>query len=822
MKKILLFLLVILVACKNDPEKKLALINFAPKDAGLLMKVPNMNSFTNALNKNAFLKVNSDFPLFQNLKEKLTALQFSNSEKPALLSFSPEGKNDIVFAFISEVGSKGIPKTLKQQTSDSIFYNNFYIKRIQSGEKNNFYTTINDVFILSDSKLVIEDIIRQKDFPIGQDLLNVYNAANNQEVSVLINHQNIDDIVNSLLPNKTFLDFQKFADWTAVDFELEKESLKLNGITTAPEANSAKIINIFQNTAAQTNEIAKIIPLSAIGFYAFTYDDFEILKNNIADYHINRAIIPQEKEAFFALFNEVGITYLKNAEALALKTQNPDKAEDEIQDISEKVKDYREVEIFKISKGNIFRETFNPLVKISQLSHFAILDQFFIFAKDVETLELIIANYQNGTVLENEEFYKETASQLSSESSFLLVAINKNFKKSFAAQAAGKFQNEIKELATEDFPIVALQFIHDKDFAHVHGILAKKPKSTVSKGSINQIATASLKANLATQPMIFENHYNNENEIVVQDENNVLYLLSKSGEILWSKELDGPILGDIEIVDLFKNTKLQMAFATPNKFHILDRNGNTVKPFPISFKEPITQPLAVFDYDNNRKYRFLVVQNNKLKMFNAEGKTVSGFDFNKANSEIIKTPKHIRIGIKDYILVPEASGKLNILSRQGNSRVDVKEQIDFSENDWFLHKNSFASTNAEGNLILINQEGKIKTEDLSLTENHQIQIAKNLLVSFSENVLKINKKELELPYGIYSEPKIHELKNKTFVSITDKQAHQVYVYNEKGELLPNFPVYGSSAIALANFDVDKQLEFVVQGEDDGILFYEIN
>ena len=71
-------------------------------------------------------------------------------------------------------------------------------------------------------------------------------------------------------------------------------------------------------------------------------------------------------------------------------------------------------------------------------------------------------------------------------------------------------------------------------------------------------------------------------DIVVQDENNVLYLFSNTGDLFWKKQLSGPVIGEIEQVDLYKNRRLQMVFRTPDRFIILDRNGKIVSPFNLS------------------------------------------------------------------------------------------------------------------------------------------------------------------------------------------------------------------------------------------------
>src|SRR5690606_12491253 len=190
--------------------------------------------------------------------------------------------------------------------------------------------------------------------------------------------------------------------------------------------------------------------------------------------------------------------------------------------------------------------------------------------------------------------------------------------------------------------------------------------------------------------------------------------------------------------------------STPYALHIIDRKGNTLKPFPLEFKEEITQPVAVFDYDNNGTYRFVITQSDNVLMYDAKGKLVRGFNFDKLSSQIIQPPKHIRLNNKDYILVPESSGKLNILSRQGKSRIDVKEDIDFSASEWFPHKNNFISISSKGELITVNEKGNISTEAVGESGNLRLVANDNLLVTMADNTLKINDKVINLDYGLYT------------------------------------------------------------------------
>ena len=118
------------------------------------------------------------------------------------------------------------------------------------------------------------------------------------------------------------------------------------------------------------------------------------------------------------------------------------------------------------------------------------------------------------------------------------------------------------------------------------------------------------------------------------------------------------------------------------------------------FKDEITQPLAVFDYDKQRNYRFLITQNKNLLMYDSKGKAVKGFKY-KLRSPSSSQPKHFRLRGKDYIVF-SAGNQLKLLDRRGAIRVKVKESIDFSGEAIYLYNSLFTTTNTKGDLIQVN------------------------------------------------------------------------------------------------------------------------
>ena len=144
------------------------------------------------------------------------------------------------------------------------------------------------------------------------------------------------------------------------------------------------------------------------------------------------------------------------------------------------------------------------------------------------------------------------------------------------------------------YKLSGLQLVKDDNMVHLNGVL-QKSKPRASKRLISEEFSLLLPDDILMGPVFVSNHKTKGKDILAQDINNNLYLISNKGVVLWKKSLKSAILGKVEQVDLYKNGRLQLVFSTTNRLHIIDRNGKNVGKFPLKFKDEITQPVSVFD-----------------------------------------------------------------------------------------------------------------------------------------------------------------------------------------------------------------------------------
>ena len=811
MKKIWnLFLISLLLISCNQTDKHINTTDYIPENASVIIQVNNLESLKSNLNNSDFLEGLQKSKSYTNLTNKLENLKHLNTTNPLFVCFSYDKKDSLQYTVITkQTPDLFAVDSLQNITVEAYLFQSLSINKTQI-EKNTTYNTYKDsIFIASSSKEILETslITTNKD----EDLKTILNTADtNKPFSILINNTNKQPIqsvfINDSIPFKTF------TNYTLVDADINQDAIILNGITKATDSTKS-LINIFKNTIAQENRAASIAPSNADGFMSFTFNDFTMLNENLKQFRSTDSLTTET--TLFDNIVEVGIIYEGKNQAILLNSLDVIATKDALLNDQDLVETYRQIDIYSFSEAGLFSNTFSPLITFNQANYYANVNAFFVFTNTKEALENIIANYQNKTTYSEKEYYQSTKEHLTNASSLLMVAnptalkniINNNFE-------------ETLNLELDNYKASALQFVYDTNFAHINTVI-KKNKTRVRENSVTELYNIKLDADLVNNPQLVTNHITKQKEIIVQDIKNNLYLISNRGKVLWKKQLQGPVLGEVQQIDMYKNGRLQLAFATPNRVYVLDRNGNNAAPFPLKFKDAITQPLSVFDYDNNKKYRLLVTQDKNILMYDAKGKTVNGFKFKAAESTINHSPQHFRIGRKDYLTF-KTDNKLYIVDRVGKTRVTPKGKYSFSNQALYLYYNKFTTTTKDGKLVSFNTNGSSSTQNLNLGSKHHLATTTKTLVAQTDNKLTIKSKTLDLDFGNYDIPKLFYINDKIYVSVTDLQTQKVYLYDSNGKLQNNFPVYGNSAIVLDNLDKDNNLEFVTKGENNTIIIYQIN
>ena len=672
MKKFLFILLVfaLLFSCDNSKESTTKLSHLIPENASLVIKINDLQTFKSDLKNNDFINKLSSTKPSKDLLQQFEILDHIKTNSQILICF--------------ETNEDKPEYSIITKYHDSLF-NNLEIDSL------NIYSKITDSIYVGSTSKVILDNIKLYENSMFESLSEI--TTNTSSFSIFMTQKSSNSIGNSILLE----DMSYFTNLISLDTEISPDQIAFNGVAFANDT-LPQLLKVFKNTIPQENTIQNITPSNSNGFLSLTFDDFGEFNLNLIKFNKPDSI-PFNITLFDNII-EVGVIYEDIEKAVVLNSIDVISTKDVLLSEQSLATTYRQIDIYNFTNPELFSQTFNPFITFNKVSKYCIIDNFFVFGDSIETLQNIITNFQNGTTFANSSAFKNTMVSLSDESS-LLVFANPTKLKTIISSIANE---DITNLKLNDYKASAIQFVQDDSFIHINGII-KKHKSSSRQNSISEEFNVVLESDILMQPHFVTNHRTKQKEIVVQDINNNLYLISNGGKVLWKKRLQGPVLGKIEQIDIYKNGRLQLAFATPNRVYVLDRLGRDVSPFPGKFNDEITQPLSVFDYDNTKNYRLLVTQGSYVLMYDVNSKLVKGFTFKSATNNINHQPQHFRIGRKDYILI-KTENKLHILDRTGRTRITPKTSSTYSNEAVYIYKDKFTTTSKKGNLITIDTKGK--------------------------------------------------------------------------------------------------------------------
>lgn len=807
MKRILCLLIFIsFLACQKDKSPGLSVNYIISPEPIMVVKYGDFKSWQESVYKQSLLSKNKGNSVieFWNLNDFQDIVEIP---KDAILSISSLGNNKLIKTLSYNV-EKDIK--LKVDSKQAYTYDNISVSPLETPQGEFYHATLGDKAVLSSSKIILENIIRnyKNEIDNPEEITKLLDVLSDKTPSLIINNATFPKIVGQFF-DKSIMKYQlDLGYYSGFDINLDEDKILLSGIVFNPE-DEDKLWARFNTVQPQQPTTIEVIPGNFVSAGSVLFSDLKQLKNP-------EESIEQESKADSLYLNirEITSVKLSNGKTTILASNNINQSFDFLKKTSKPHKTLGDNVIYKLNQSIVPGNDFRSIIEVSKAEFYTVYMDYILFSNKLETVENLIIQINNKNVVSNLANYNNHISSLNSECHVQWLTNLNNQEELFDKHVKDAFKSDFKKIKWDKHEILMSQLIVEDDFGYLN-ILNKKTVENQKNISVNQIARLKNKNNIINKPVFFENWRTGQQDVVYQDDNNVLHLKDTKGNLIWSKALDEPIIGKISSIDIYQNRRIQMAFVTKDKIHIIDKNGKDVSPFPLKLRNNITQGLSVFDYDNNGKYRFTVIQDDDVRMYDKNAKRVRGFKFGKSKSNIINPAKHIRMANKDYILVQESSGKIHILNRRGKTRIDLNENLKLSDNEWFEHENYFTSISKDGNILKINQQGNLTKDDKEFL-NPKFSANKKNLVILSENKFYFNSYVTELPYGLYTTPKI----NNNFAGIADKQAQKIYIFNNEAKVIEGFPVYGEEIYDL-HFKEDK-LVILCKDGDDAMIVYSVN
>jgi hypothetical protein len=187
---------------------------------------------------------------------------------------------------------------------------------------------------------------------------------------------------------------------------------------------------------------------------------------------------------------------------------------------------------------------------------------------------------------------------------------------------------------------------------------------SIVKTETNLLWRCNLEAEAAVAPGIVYNPEKKQSEIMIQDNENRLYLITQSGEIIWKKPLDSKVMSNFQQIDFYSNGELYYIFNTTQNIYILDKKGEILNKIALASRA--SNGLTVVQSDKEIRI-YISCNNGKVYGFDKNGRPLSGWNPNK-NCGTLNFPIQYYSNNGTKLLVAlTRKGKLTLTNREGKT-----------------------------------------------------------------------------------------------------------------------------------------------------------
>jgi hypothetical protein len=733
-------------------------------------------------------------------------------------------------------------------------YSNVTIKEFQSLdlERNLNYAIVNNVFVASYTSFLVEEAIRHSQNNNLPNFKSVYqhlldDLPSSEGLGIIrFSSEGLAKLINSISREADLSMINSFSrSGISANLELKfsEEKILLDGISyfedgkeidfeVNPEVNVKSLQNFISNRTAVLHQynLRKLDQFIEIEDSGFQFKS--TLSGDIEKVLLEKGFLEKlSGDLSFLLFevinnepqDKVLLLHTDQIEQQIQLLKELDQAPDENITGTLPIDFYAQNEIFVISSEEFPAHIFGGRFLGFPDTYITSIENHLVFANSSKAMKLFVDDINNDNTWGKSLSQKKLLDGISPMAGYNFLINIPRFWNSLIQISSpnwqGFFQKYAPQLKTIDRISVNLQESGKNKSVSIELGYNVMPIKNVEDVVLNENKFVQFENRLIYGPVSVQNFVDRSIEFVVQDENHIVHLISTDGDPIFAHQVDSPIVSGIFQVDFYKNGKLQLLFATENQLFIVDRLGNLIPGYPLSFPVKKLTHLNLVDYNNTKDYRFFVAtEDGDLLLMDQTGKVLEGWDPKKVNGPLAVKPSHHRIAsVGDRMVAITARGELYFFNRRGESELGSPIRIgDGLDSDYILLERGSAK---ESRLVTVTKEGEVVQVNLQgeLTYRNQ------LLRPDIESKFYLIKDQKEDRYLFvvheYNKVTVMDTDYKTLFSIDifsgsldfqffsygsdknifviiDKEQEFIYLYNLEGSLLNTRPVNGDQKIEL--------------------------
>ncbi|MBD1398469.1 PQQ-like beta-propeller repeat protein [Pontibacter sp. JH31] len=700
----------------QDTRQQVDLWTLVPHNAAFVVETNNHSELVSHLRETELWESFSVLPVAQRFQENMSMLDSVApgsqrlerflDKKNILTSVHVLGKSEVEFVYyipVVSVGEHRFLRTLTENIVKSVIfkeetreYQGFLLTDItntQFGTGFTYFSYHNNI-ILSASPVLVEEIVRRINrgnlSSIASDFKKVnYLGQPDVYANVFVNYRAMPEILGlflkeELMPQVRYL--SSFCRNAMLELKMDRNKLFLNGFSN-PETLEGSFQSQLKPSAPRALEIKQLLPTRTAVLLHLGVREVSRLRDAARG---KGDVYSTVLDSLARSFNqEVALAYMESynmntsPEKIAIaRMASPSKTGALLKKLGEQLGKEQRQKTYSEQYGNytlqlldledIPARLFGEMFTGFEQSYVLQLDNYVVFAPESATLRALIDDIAVGEVwgrsVAQKSFLEETLQE--GNFSLYLNTVNAWYILNRYVQEENREDLLQNSSLIRRFNQVSLQFAKAENQYYTSFLFRRQERfSATGQGGYVEEVSIPFAQRLISQPFAIQNAVDRSREIVVQDSLLVLHNITATGSRGWTDSLQSQVRGSIQQVELGNDNKLRYVFATTSRIQAIDNQGLDLEHFPFNVGDTLRlQRLAVFDYEKNRNYRFLVDDAlGNLYMYDTRGNAIPGWQPRRMDYRLAATPQHLRVGGRDVILVLLENGYIYALNTQGET-----------------------------------------------------------------------------------------------------------------------------------------------------------
>jgi hypothetical protein len=572
-----------------------------------------------------------------------------------LISIHPSSKEFLRFLIVSE--ASGVIPRKPGTTTRKRKFSGYDITELDRF----VFAEIEGVHLCSNDALVLEEAIRtgRAEHRVFTDLPAVFSEPTGQGNTLFVNGPAVSKLLSSAKASTFLTHLLPFVRGQAVTGDTFRTFA--GNILTRDSLNS--IASIFQTQEPVLIDLLNTVPNSASLVYYFGISDKKRWRESLGRFRQLQRLRSSAEEFASVLYDCLGAEMIsfsdKRQEVLLIRLTEPET----VMAYLEKqgaidLETYGGYTIKRTVKRPINFDFLWPLTSL-QASHYCIKDDVII----VSSLPDEIRDFLDHQV--SEEVWGKSPAMYGflqnalRESNAGVVINYANTRDIMQDMFTPSFYQWVEH---QRLSKIAIQISATEKGAYFHSIgQVRPPLKAIDAARDKTILT--LPENTGVWYAL-RSHLHADFDFFIEESAKAVSLYSFQGKPLWRTKTNGNIVDRPELIDFFRNRKLQYAFVDQQSLHVIDRLGRYLMGFPKRL-DVVPSFFSVVDYDRVSDHRFLTGNlSGDIFLLDKKGNALPGWAPKKVPA-LSTPPVYMRLNGKDCFVFLHRDGSISIVNRRG-------------------------------------------------------------------------------------------------------------------------------------------------------------